>query len=79
MQDVADKPTAGFDGYEHFRAPGDPMPAIHGHAKRKVMTLATELPTVSVEAVERRGIPLIGYEEAGSKLMAALKTGYLLA
>lgn len=55
MLDALDKPAAGFDGYVHFRAPSDLMPAVHAYARRRGMTSASWLRFVILDALERGG------------------------
>ena len=56
MLDASDKPAAtGFDGFVHFRAPGDLMPAVHAHARRRGLTSASWLRSVIIDALERGG------------------------
>ena len=52
MQNPADKPTAGYDGHVHFRAPSDLMPAVHAHARRRGLTSASWLRMVILEALD---------------------------
>jgi predicted DNA binding CopG/RHH family protein len=52
MQNTADKPTAGYDGHVHFRAPSDLMPAVHAHARRRGLTSASWLRMVILEALD---------------------------
>lgn len=55
MQNTADKPPAGYDSHVHFRAPGDLMPAVHAHARRRGLTSASWLRMVIIEALARGG------------------------
>ena len=52
MHNTADKPTAGYDGHVHFRAPSDLMPAVHAHARRRGLTSASWLRMVILEALD---------------------------
>lgn len=47
-----DKPVAGLDGYVHFRAPSDRMPAVHTYARRRGFTSASWLRSVILDALE---------------------------
>jgi hypothetical protein len=59
MLDASEKPAVtGFDGFVHFRAPGDLMPAVHAHARRRGLTSASWLRMVIFDALERGGTPV---------------------
>lgn len=65
MLNASEKPAAGFDGYVHFRAPSDLMPAVHAFARRRGLTSASWLRWVILEALERGGAyPGTGEREA---------------
>ena len=52
MQDTANKPTAGYNGHVHFRAPSDLMPAVHAIARRRGLTSASWLRMVIFDAID---------------------------
>jgi len=45
---------AGFDSHIHFRAPGDLMPAIHAHARRRGLTSSSWLRMVILAALDQK-------------------------
>lgn len=55
MLNASEKPTTGFDGTVHFRAPSDLMPTVHAFARSRGLTSASWLRMVVLDALERGG------------------------